>query len=34
MKIPEDARKYATKLQISEGDALKKGMEEKGREFA
>jgi phosphomethylpyrimidine synthase len=34
MKITEDVRKYATELQISEEEALKKGMEEKSKEFA
>ena len=33
MKITEDVRKYAAELQISEEEALKKGMEEKSREF-
>ena len=34
MKITEDVRKYAAELQISEEEALKKGMEEKSKEFA
>jgi phosphomethylpyrimidine synthase len=34
MKITEDVRKYAVELQISEEEALKKGMEEKSKEFA
>ena len=33
MKITEDVRKYAAELQISEEEALKKGMEEKSKEF-
>ena len=33
MKITEDVRKYAAEQAISEEDALKKGMEEKSREF-
>jgi phosphomethylpyrimidine synthase len=33
MKITEDVRKYAAKQAISEEDALKKGMEEKSKEF-
>ena len=33
MKITEDVRKYAAEQGISEGEALKKGMEEKSREF-
>jgi phosphomethylpyrimidine synthase len=34
MKITEDAWKYAAELGIAEEEALKKGMEEKSREFA
>jgi len=34
MKITEDVRKYAAEQAISEEEALKKGMEEKSREFA
>jgi type I restriction enzyme M protein len=33
MKIMEDVRKYATEQSIAEEEALKKGMEEKSREF-
>jgi phosphomethylpyrimidine synthase len=33
MKITEDVRKYAAEQAISEEEALKKGMEEKSREF-
>ena len=33
MKITEDVRKYAAEQGIAEEDALKKGMEEKSREF-
>ena len=33
MKISEDVRKYAAEQAISEEEALKKGMEEKAREF-
>ncbi len=33
MKITEDVRKYAAELGIAEEEALKKGMEEKSREF-
>ena len=33
MKITEDVRKYAAEQGIAEGEALKKGMEEKSREF-
>jgi phosphomethylpyrimidine synthase len=33
MKITEDVRKYAAQLQISEDEALAKGMEEKSKEF-
>src|SRR5476651_681225 len=34
MKITEDVRKYAEEQGIAEEEALKKGMEEKSREFA
>ncbi len=33
MKISEDVRKYAAAQNLSEEEALKKGMEEKAREF-
>jgi phosphomethylpyrimidine synthase len=33
MKITEDVRKYAKEIGIAEEEALKKGMEEKSREF-
>ena len=33
MKITEDVRKYAAEQGIAEGEALKKGMEEKSKEF-
>jgi phosphomethylpyrimidine synthase len=33
MKIAEDVRKYAAEQGIAEEEALKKGMEEKSREF-
>src|SRR5260221_5078133 len=33
MKITEDVRKYAAENQVAEEEALKKGMEEKSREF-
>jgi phosphomethylpyrimidine synthase len=33
MIITEDVRKYAAELGIAEEEALKKGMEEKSREF-
>ena len=33
MKITEDVRKYAAEQGIAEEEALKKGMEEKSREF-
>jgi phosphomethylpyrimidine synthase len=33
MKITEDVRKYAEEQKMSEADALKKGMEQKAREF-
>jgi phosphomethylpyrimidine synthase len=33
MKITEDVRKYAAEQAISEEDALKRGMEEKSKEF-
>ena len=34
MKITEDVRKYAAEFGIADEEALKKGMEEKSREFA
>jgi hypothetical protein len=34
MKITEDVRKYAAEQGIAEEEALKKGMEQKSREFA
>ena len=34
MKIAEDVRKYAPEQGIAEEEALKRGMEEKSREFA
>ena len=34
MKITEDVRKYAAEQGIAEEEALKKGMEEKSKEFA
>ncbi len=33
MKITEDVRAYAAKLQVDESDAIQKGLEEKAREF-
>jgi phosphomethylpyrimidine synthase len=33
MKITEDVRKYAEELGVSEADALKRGMDEKSKEF-
>ncbi len=33
MKITEDVRKYAAEQGIAEEEGLKKGMEEKSREF-
>ena len=33
MRITEDVRKYAAEQGIAEEEALKKGMEEKSREF-
>ena len=33
MKITEDVRMYAAEEDIAEEDALKKGLEEKSREF-
>ena len=33
MKITEDVRKYAEEQGIDESEALKKGMEEKSKEF-
>jgi phosphomethylpyrimidine synthase len=34
MKISEDVRKYAAAQNLSEEEALKKGMEEKSKEFS
>ncbi len=34
VNITEDVRKYAAEQAISEEEALKKGMEEKSKEFA
>ena len=34
MKITEDVRKYAAEQGIAKEEALKKGMEEKSREFS
>ena len=34
MKITEDVRKYAAEQATAEEDALKKGMEEKSREYS
>ena len=34
MKITQDVREYAEKLGVMEDEALKKGMEEKAKEFA
>ena len=34
MKITEDVRQYAAAQGLSEEEALKKGLEEKAREFA
>ncbi len=34
MKITEDVRKYAAEQGIAESEALKKGMEEKSKQFA
>ena len=34
MKTTEEVRKYAAEQGIAEEEALKKGMEEKSREFA
>jgi len=34
MKITEDVRKYAAEQEISDADALTRGMEQKSREFA
>lgn len=34
MKITEDVRKYAAEQGIAEEEALKRGMEEKSKEFA
>jgi phosphomethylpyrimidine synthase len=33
MKITEDVRKYAAEQGIAEEEALKKGLEEKARQF-
>jgi len=33
MKITEDVRKYAAKQSTAEDEALKKGMEERSKEF-
>jgi len=33
MKITEDVRKFAEEQKVSEDEALKKGMEQKAREF-
>lgn len=33
MRITENMRKYAVELGIAEEEALKKGMDEKSREF-
>ena len=33
MKHAEDVRKYATEQGVSEEEALKRGMEEKSKEF-
>jgi phosphomethylpyrimidine synthase len=33
MKITEDVRKYAAEQGVSEDEALKRGMEEKSKEF-
>jgi phosphomethylpyrimidine synthase len=33
MKITEDVRKYAAEQAISEEEALRRGMEEKSKEF-
>lgn len=33
MKITEDIRKYAAEQGIAEDEALKRGMEEKSKEF-
>jgi phosphomethylpyrimidine synthase len=33
MRITEDVRRYAEEHQLSEDDALQKGMEQKAREF-
>jgi phosphomethylpyrimidine synthase len=34
MKITQDVREYAEKIGIADEDALKKGLEEKAKEFA
>jgi phosphomethylpyrimidine synthase len=33
MKLTEDVRKYAAEQGVSEEEALKRGMEEKSKEF-
>jgi hypothetical protein len=33
MKITEDVRKFAAEQKLTEGEALKAGMEQRGREF-
>jgi phosphomethylpyrimidine synthase len=33
MKITQDVRDYAAKLEMAEGDALQTGMQEKSEEF-
>jgi phosphomethylpyrimidine synthase len=33
MKITEDVRKYAAEQGVTEDEALRKGMEEKSKEF-
>jgi phosphomethylpyrimidine synthase len=34
MKITEDVRKFAAEQKLSEGKALRAGMEQKSREFS
>ncbi len=34
MKITQDVREYAEKIGLADEEALKKGMEEKAKEFA
>ena len=34
MKITQDVREYAEKIGVANEEALKKGMEEKAKEFA